>query len=63
MELVKRIENWSSGTTKCVKCGGDIVLWFNGGELDTKECCGHKYSTEHQRIDLCIYKKNDKDNE
>jgi hypothetical protein len=31
---------------KCIKCGARIVLWYNGGELDWKDCCGVRYRGE-----------------
>lgn len=40
--------------SKCYGCGRDIVLWFNGGELDSRECCGYSYSLEHVRIDFVV---------
>lgn len=53
---IKRIENWDSGDIECLKCGKKITLYFNGGELDGRECCGFVYETEHVQIDLVISK-------
>lgn len=44
-------------STKCIKCGKEIELWFNGGELDERQCCGLMYSTEINKIDLVIEKE------
>jgi hypothetical protein len=52
---IKRIENFESGDTNCIKCGKVLHLWFNGGELDSVECCGLQYKTEAQQIDLVVY--------
>lgn len=53
-EIIKRIENWSSGDINCLRCGEELHLFFNGGELDSVECCGLTYETQCQRIDLII---------
>jgi len=29
-------------------------LWFNGGELDSKSCCGYEFYLEHTEIDFVI---------
>lgn len=34
----------------CRKCGKPFTLWFNGGELDEKRCCGITYALEHGDI-------------
>lgn len=39
----------------CRGCGKVIELWFNGGELDTKACCGYVYSLSHGPIYLTVY--------
>lgn len=54
---IKRIPNWESGDTNCIKCGKKLTLYFNGGELDSQECCGLYYKTEYQQIDLVIKEK------
>lgn len=38
----------------CDKCGKVLVLFFNGGELDMKDCCGITYELEHSKIDLVV---------
>jgi hypothetical protein len=38
-------------------CGQAITLYWNGGELDCKECCGYRYALEHVRTDLVISKE------
>jgi hypothetical protein len=53
-EEIKRIENFDSGAVNCLRCGTLLYLCFNGGELDSQECCGLVYTTECQRIDLVI---------
>lgn len=59
MGEIKRIENWSDGTIECLKCKKPIRLWWNGGELDQKECCGLMYRTEEVQVDLVISKADD----
>ena len=57
MKEIARTENFSTGDTNCIRCGKILHLYFNGGELDTVECCGLVYKTEVQRIDLVVYEK------
>ncbi len=38
----------------CPRCGKEHQLWFNGGELDEKKCCGLVLYLEHVRIDVVI---------
>ncbi len=38
----------------CLRCGKEIVLFFNGGELDRRECCGLIYNTEIAKMELVI---------
>lgn len=40
----------------CKGCGKNIRLWFNGGELDERQCCGYTYRLEHKRIDFVVEK-------
>ena len=54
MVEVTRLADFDSGDVTCRGCGREIHLFFNGGELDRKECCGYVYRTEHFRIDLVI---------
>ena len=42
---------------RCIACGKELILYFNGGELDCKTCCGYKYEAVHGRIDLEITKE------
>lgn len=37
---------------RCEVCCRQYRLWFNGGELDYKECCGRQYALKHDRIHL-----------
>ena len=53
---VGRIPDFGYGDFNCEGCGRKLHLYFNGGELDDKECCGYRYSTEHTQIDLVIYR-------
>jgi hypothetical protein len=54
---IRRIEDWGHrGETNCVICGARIYLWFNGGELDQKQCCGLTYQQEARGYDLVIYR-------
>lgn len=57
MEEVARTENFDAGDTPCIRCGNTLHLYYNGGELDSKECCGLIYRTEVQRVDLVVYEK------
>ena len=52
-----RVEGFESGDTQCLRCGKTLHLYFNGGELDSVECCGMTYKTEVIRIDLVVYEK------
>lgn len=54
MSEIKRIADFESGDIDCILCGKTLRLYFNGGELDRKECCGLVYQTEYARIDLVI---------
>lgn len=60
MKQVQRLENKFTETyteeLKCISCGKEIELWYNGGELDQVECCGYLYRGEHRQIDIAIYK-------
>lgn len=56
MEEVRRLKDFHSGDVECVKCKREITLFWNGGELDRTDCCGYSYRTEHQGVDLVIYK-------
>jgi hypothetical protein len=55
-EEIRRIKDWWEGDIKCISCNKNIHLWYNGGELDEKECCGYEYRTVIQQIDLIISK-------
>jgi hypothetical protein len=60
MDEVKRIQNVSferEYKTNCVKCGKEIELRWNHGELDWSFCCGYEYELEHARVDLVVRKK------
>ena len=41
--------------TSCIVCGERVTLRFNGGELDSRSCCGMRYSLEAPRIDFVIH--------
>ena len=45
--------------TTCLRCGKAIKLWFNGGELDQRECCGLFYRLQSDRIDFVVHDGND----
>lgn len=53
-EIIATIQNFKEGDIKCGKCGSEIHLWYNGGELDEDFCCGVIYQTKHVRTDLII---------
>ena len=44
-------------TKNCLKCGKEIVLYFNGGELDDTECCGLYYNLQHGEIYFVVQKR------
>lgn len=44
----------------CRGCGKEVRLYFNGGELDTKRCCGYTYALEHGEIYLVVYAPREK---
>jgi hypothetical protein len=48
------LEDGPTPRYKCRGCGREISLYFNGGELDHRGCCGYSYSLEHVRIDFVI---------
>lgn len=37
---------------KCLVCGREIKLWFNGGELGEEVCCGYRYYGKHIKIQI-----------
>ena len=39
---------------KCLRCERELSLWLNGGELDSKACCGLEYRLESPRIDFVV---------
>lgn len=39
----------------CPLCGKEFWLFFNGGELDGRWCCGRMYRLEHCGIALVVY--------
>lgn len=41
----------------CKDCGRELMLWYNGGELDSKDCCGWHYELQSPIINLIISKK------
>ncbi len=55
MKEIKRVEDFHSGEIKCLRCGKDLELHWNGGELDEVDCCGFLYILEHTRVDLVVY--------
>lgn len=57
---VGRIKDFQSGDVSCTRCGKTLTLYYNGGELDEKHCCGLTYRTETQGIDLVIYEDDSK---
>lgn len=54
MKEIKRVANWWSGDYPCERCGKVLTLYYNGGELDFKECCGLTYQTVEVQVDLVI---------
>ena len=53
---IERIEDVGRSlfTTPCRGCSKEITLYFNGGELDEKTCCGFVYELQHVQIDFVI---------
>jgi hypothetical protein len=58
MAELERREAFTDGSyverLPCRGCGKIIELWFNGGELDYKKCCGYWYALEHGPIYLIV---------
>lgn len=54
MAEIKRIEGFESGDYPCIRCGKNVRLYSNGGELDSRVCCGITYRTECVQVDLVI---------
>lgn len=48
------MKNESSFQTTCLSCHKKIELWWNGGELDTAQCCGYTYELEHGPLDFVV---------
>lgn len=40
--------------TYCIVCRQKVILYFNGGELDSQTCCNMKYSLEHKSIEFVV---------
>ena len=45
----------------CEKCGRVMTLWFNGGELDRRVCCGLRYELTYRDAPLWLEIAKDKD--
>lgn len=42
------------------RCGREIKLWWNGGELDGRDCsCGVRHVLEHGDIFYVTYERSD----
>lgn len=41
---------------ECLGCRQELYLFWNGGDLDTKYCCGYMYKTFHAKTTLFIGK-------
>ena len=56
MTEIERIENvgCEAYQTTCRKCGKEIWLYFNGGELDAEVCCGLRYILDTPQIDFVV---------
>lgn len=54
MTEIERVEGFESGTIRCRRCSQPVTLYFNGGELDRRECCGLRYEQVITSIDLVI---------
>lgn len=55
------VDGFSEGEVPCKGCGRTIRLFFNGGELDRKQCCGYEYETEATGYRLVIRNTRDAD--
>lgn len=51
---VHRVPDFLSGDTQCIRCGKTLHLYFNGGELDSRTCCGLEYAQESRGYDLVV---------
>lgn len=55
---VYRRNDFEHGPFECVRCGRELMLWWNGGELDETRCkCGMFYKQEYVQIDLVGYEE------
>jgi hypothetical protein len=39
---------------RCHSCGREVMLHYNGGELDVAECCGRRYELDAPQIDFVV---------
>lgn len=51
---------FDSGDVQCLGCGRTFHLWYNGGELDSEDCCGYTYATQAVDYQLVITKTADR---
>jgi hypothetical protein len=58
IKRIKDVQFDSCYETNCIKCNKKIELWWNGGELDFKNCCGLHYSLAHTKLDFVIEEDN-----
>lgn len=42
-------------TVVCPSCKCPYDLWFNGGELDARSCCGKTYALEASGYRFVVY--------
>lgn len=54
-DVTETIERDNAYVAQCRGCGRDIVLWFNGGELDSAVCCNLYYLLESPHIECVVY--------
>ncbi|TET40180.1 MAG: hypothetical protein E3J66_07240 [Dehalococcoidia bacterium] len=47
-------EEGPSEIVKCLNCGRNIKLWYNGGELDEEDCCGYRYYGRHTGTEIMV---------
>lgn len=48
------LEDGGSYRTHCLTCHKPITLYYNGGELDGRSCCGLAYELQTRGTDFVV---------